>query len=184
MALAITVVQLYCAARKNEPLIECLTGSEFKPITHDADCEPGMREREFGIELKRFEEHLARLWFVFVSHTIVELDAAIKAIVCSQCSRMLSPRPFGTCIFQPARQCSHDGACHLVLDDEEIAHIAFVALGPELTGGIGFGKPSGNANLLTGPQHRAVDDILDRELAPSLSGIDKVFPESGMTRDN
>src|SRR5688500_11965140 len=93
---------------------------------------------------------------------------------------MFVPCSLGTRILQPPRQGRHNGPSHHVLDSKHVLAFARITFGQQLTTRSRLGKPGGDADLVANPAHASVDDILDPELPPDFTEIDKLYAERGV----
>jgi AraC-like DNA-binding protein len=74
----------------------------------------------------------------------------------------------------------------VVLQGEEIAHVAIEPLGPEMRVGLGIDQLGVDAKLVAGPADAAFQDVAHTQLAADLLCIDSLVPigERGIARDH
>ena len=131
---------------------------EAGPFVQVRHGEPDIGAREMRILRHRLLEAATCLTDRREIGAFQGAPAAQPEIVGHQIVRPCAPGRLEARIFDAADQHRDDAARHLVLDVEELAHRAVVALRPELTGGVGLDQPHGDPDAPARPPagcHRA-----------------------------
>src|ERR1700694_5605680 len=65
----------------------------------------------------------------------------------------------GEIVAQPRGKRADDGACHLILDGEDVLHLAVVALGPQVEPVAGLEQLDGDADMVAIPPYAALENV-------------------------
>ncbi len=99
-------------------------------------------------------------------------EAPVIRFPCAEALGWLQSSPLVLGLLDRRLDRRRDGSSDLVLCREDIAQLALIALGPEVSAGIGPDQLAGNPDLVAGRSHAAFEDITHAELAPDLTDID------------
>ena len=165
----VTIVELDRPAGEIQGLLaqeEPVVPGEAGPFVQVRHGEPDIGARELGILRHRLLEAATRLADRREIGAFQGAPAAQPEIVGHQIVRPCALGRLEARIFDAADQHRDDAARHLVLDVEELAHRAIVALRPELTGGVGLDQPHGDPDVPARTPEGAFEHVRRAELGP------------------
>ena len=158
-------------------LVQRIQADFPEPPVNVGRCKMRVGQRVLRVELDCLLEEGGGLCVVLLRQPVELIQALQQVIVGRQDLRRLAFRALQNVGFDAPDQGGDNGPRDLVLDREDVLHVAVIALRPEMGPGLRVDQLDGYAHTVHRAPDTALHNVLDAQIAADLADVDRLVLE-------